>query len=143
MRQFPERPLLLLFVASLLLSGCGDAPSSSPAAARQTYGAAVDATDAVPVSAVAAELDRYVGRRVTVDGRIEKVGQNGCTLHLAIDDEPSLRVEAGRLDDGSCAWRVSPDVGGFAVASGPLRTVRDTLRLSARGVQVTPLQVRQ
>ena len=133
--------LLPLLVAGLLLGGCGDGPPPDPAAADTTYGAAVDATDAIPAPAVAAEADRYVGRRVTVDGRIEAVTQNGCTVYLATDGGAPLRVDAARDSADTCLWQLPLGSDGIAAATGPLRADGDTLRLSANGVQVTPVQI--
>jgi len=137
----PEKLLLPLLVAGLLLGGCGDAPPPNPAAADTTYGAAVDATDALPAPAVAAERDRYVGRRVTVDGRIGAVAQDGCTVYLRTDDGPPLRVDAARDSTGTCAWQLPAGLEDIAAATGTLRVERDTLRLPANGVQVTPLRL--
>jgi len=136
-----ETSLLPLLVAGLLLGGCEDAPPPNPAAADTTYGAAVDATDALPAPAVAAERDRYVGRRVTVDGRIESITQTGCTVYLHTDQGPPLRVEAPRDRAPPCRWQLPPGLDGVAAATGTLRVERDTLRLPANGVQVTPVQI--
>ena len=137
----PETSLLPLFVAGLLLGGCGDGPPPTPAAADTTYGAAVNATDAIPAPAVTAEADRYVGRRVTVDGRIGAVAQDGCTVYLRTDDGPPLRVDAARDSTGTCAWQLPAGRDGIAAATGTLRADGDTLRLPANGVQVTPVQI--
>lgn len=133
--------LVVLLLAGLLAGGCGNDAPNNPAEAERTYGASVDATDAIPVPAVAAERDRYLRRHVTVDGRIADVTRDGCVLHLEADDGPPLRVEADRLDDGACRWQIPADTEGFVVAAGSLRTANDTLRLTANGVQITPLQV--
>lgn len=109
--------------------------------AQETYGAGIDATDAIPVPAVVAEMERYLGHRVTVDGRISEVVRDGCTLQMETNDSRPLQIDASQQGDGSCTWQVSTDVDGFAVAAGLLRMERDTLRLSANGVQVTPVQV--
>jgi hypothetical protein len=132
--------LFLIVVAGILGGGCGGDVPQNPTAADTTYGAAVDAIDAVPAPAVAAEPERYAGRRVPVDGRIVDVTPDGCALRLDTETGPPLRVEALRTGADTCAWRVPTDTEGFAVATGPLRTKRDTLRLSANGVQVTPVQ---
>lgn len=131
---------VIVLALGLVLGACGaDAPD--PDAAETAYGAPVDATSAIPVPAVVAEPDRYVGGRVTVDGRIVSVMSGGCTLHLDTDDGPPLRVEAGRPQAGECAWRVPRESDGFAVAAGTLRAARDTLRLIANGVRVTPVRL--
>lgn len=140
MMHFLGRPILHLVLASLLLSGCGGDPSPNPAAADTTYGSPVDPTDAIPVPAVAAEAARYGGQHVTIDGHITGVAQGGCTLHLDAETGPFLRVDASRTGADACAWQVPAGTEGFAVAAGTLRTTGDTLRLSANGVQVTPLQ---
>jgi hypothetical protein len=140
MMHFLEGPVLHLLLASLLLSGCGGDAPQNPAEADHTYGAAVDPTDAIPVPVVAAEAARHGGQRVTVDGRIAGVARDGCTLHLATDTGPPLRVDAARTGTDTCAWQVPAGTDGFAVAAGTLRTAADTLRLTANGVQVTPLR---
>jgi hypothetical protein len=139
MMAFLERPLLHLILASLLLGGCGGEPPPNPAAADTTYGAAVAATGALPAPAVAAEAPRYVGRRVTVDGRIAGVLPDGCGLRLDAGDGPPLRVDAPR-PGGACTWQVPTALDGIAAAAGTLRAAGDTLRLTANGVQVTPFR---
>jgi hypothetical protein len=136
----PSEAALILAVC-LALAGCGGDAAPNPAAADTTYGTAVDATGAIPVPAVAAEANRYTGRPLTVDGRIADVRQSGCTLHLATGGGPPLRVDAARIGDSSCAWRVPTGEEGIAVAAGTLRVDGDTLRLSANGVQVTPVRL--
>lgn len=134
-----RRIFLLLF--PLLLGACGGDAPENPIEAEQTYGAPVDATDAIPVPAVAAEPDRYIGRRVTIDGRIVRVARDGCTLALQADAGPPLLVTAPRSGASACGWQVPDTTDGFAVAVGRLRVERDTLHLTANGVQVTPVQV--
>lgn len=134
-------PILLFATVGILLSGCGPEAPTNPTEAQQTYGATVDAANALPVPAVIAETDRYVGRRVSVDGRIGRVTRNGCTLSLEAGDGPPLLVNAPRAEASACRWQVPDTTDGFAVATGTLRVERDTLRLSANGVQVTPVHV--
>lgn len=131
---------LVAVLLVLLLGACGGDAPKNPAAAEQTYGTPVDATDAIPAPAVAAESARYTGHRVTVDGRIADVTQDGCALHLGTDGGPPLRVDASRTGKGTCLWQVRGGTDGFAVVAGTLRADGDTLRLSANGVQVTPVQ---
>lgn len=131
---------VIVLALGLVLGACGaDAPN--PSAAEAAYGTPVDATSAIPVPVVVAEPDRYGGGRVTVDGRIVSVTSGGCTLHLDADDGPLLRVEAARPQAGECTWRVPSETDGFAVAAGTLRVARDTLRLVANGVRVTPVRL--
>ena len=133
----PRRALALL--VGLLLGACGSGASDSNRA-DTTYGAPIDATDAMPAPAVAAEDSLYRGHRVTIDGRITAVRASGCDMQLATDATP-LVVAASRSEAGDCAWQVPSDAQGFAVAAGTLRTAGDTLRLTANGVRVTPVRV--
>lgn len=133
------RTLLLLGAACCFLSGCNGSPDN-PTAAEQVYGASVNATDAIPAPAVAAESDRYRNRLVTMDGRISARIGEGCTLQLDTENGPPLRIEAARTADGACTWQVPATLDGIAAATGMLRIDGDTLRLSANGVQVTPLR---
>ncbi|MFB6249150.1 MAG: hypothetical protein ABEL97_11330 [Salinibacter sp.] len=136
------RPAHFVLGVALLLSlgACGGGAPRSPAAADTTYGAAVAVAGALPAPAVAAEATRYVGRRVTVDGRVVGVAPEGCGLRLDAGDGPPLRVDAPR-PGGACAWQVPTALDGIAAAAGTLRAAGDTLRLTANGVQVTPVQV--
>lgn len=131
--------LALALLVGLLLGSCGSGASDSNRA-DTTYGAPIDATDAMPASAVAAEDSLYRGHRVTIDGRITAVRASGCDMQLATDATP-LVVAASRSEAGDCAWQVPSDAQGFAVAAGTLRTAGDTLRLTANGVRVTPVRI--
>lgn len=131
----------LLGVVLFLCVGCDDETATNPAQAQQTYGAVVDAIDAIPVPAVAAEVDRYVGHPVVIDGRIVGIRQNGCTVVLDAGKNGRLIVDAHRTGDGTCAWRVPAETDGFAVAAGTLRSANDMLRLTANGVRVTPVRL--
>ena len=133
----PRRALALL--VGLLLGACGSGASDSNRA-DTTYGAPIDATDAMPAPAVAAEDSLYRGRRVTIDGRITAVRASGCDMQLATDATP-LVVAAPRTDAGDCAWQVPNSAPGVAVAAGTLRAANDTLRLTANGVRVTPVRI--
>jgi len=157
----PRRALVLL--VSLLLAACGSGTSDSNRAGT-TYGAPIDATNAMPIPAVAVEDSLYRGHKVTIDGRITAVRAGGCEMELATEAAPFIvtaprpkgapRAKRGsarrggsgsqaapRTDAGGCAWRVPSDAQGFAVAAGTLRTAGDTLRLTANGVRVTPVRI--
>ena len=133
----PRRALALL--VGLLLGACGSGASGSNRA-DTTYGAPIDATDAMPAPAVAVEDSLYRGHRVTIDGRITAVRTSGCEVELATEAAPFI-VAAPRTDAGDCAWQLPSDAQDFAVAAGTLRTAEDTLRLTANGVRVTPVRV--
>ena len=132
--------LASLLLIGLLLGGCGDGVPDA-ARAETTYGASVDATDAYPAPAVAAEATLYAGQSTTVEGRVVAVTDGGCGYRLDTEDQPPLLVRAARTDDGSCAWQVPRETDGFAVAAGTLRAAGDTLRLTANGVRVTPVRL--
>ena len=131
-----RRTLVLLL--GLLLGACGG--TSDADQAETTYGMPVDATEAIPAPAVAAEDSLYVGHRVTVDGHITAVRKNGCEMHLSTDAAP-LVVKTFHADAGDCTRQLPRDAQGFAVASGTLRVADDTLRLTADGVRMTPVRL--
>ncbi len=131
--------VLCCAIAGLLVAGCGGSAEEA-AQAQRRYGASVDATTAVPAPAVAAEDSLYAGHALTVDGRITKVGSNGCEVRLDTGMAP-LVVMAARTDAGDCTWTVPRDAQGFAVAAGTLRVAGGTLRLTANGVRVTPVRL--
>lgn len=135
--DFSSGRWLFMFAVVLLTGGCsGDAPSN-PAGADTTYGAPVDATDAIPAPAIAAEPDPYVGHRITADGRILNVERTGCTLHVDTESETPFQIDAPRSEK-SCTWQVPSTTKGFAIATGTLRRADDTLRMTAPGVRITP-----
>ena len=138
MRVLSHVLICFFCVLGLLMGGCRG--GGDPTKVEKNYGAAVDATEAVPAPAVAAEDSLYRGHRVTIDGRITAVRASGCDMQLATDATP-LVVAASRSEAGDCAWQVPNDAQGFAVAAGTLRTAGDTLRLTANGVRVTPVRV--
>lgn len=139
--RFAMVRLFFVVIAGSLVAGCGNHTAENPEAAQQTYGISVSAADAIPVAAVVADLSRYEGRRISVDGRIAKVSRNGCRLYLENADGPTLRVDAARTENGTCAWQVPLDTEGFAVAAGTLRSESDTLHLAANGLQITPARL--
>lgn len=134
------RRFLWIPVVLFLGMACGGESPRTPAAAQQSYGAAVRASVARPAPAVAAEHDRYVGRYITMDGRITGVSDDGCQVNLDTNTAPPLRIEAPR-SAGDCAWTMPSGTNGIAAATGTLRVSDDALRLSASGVQVTPIRM--
>ncbi len=137
----PTRTLLGLVAVMVLCTACGEAATRSPAGAQRTYGAPVDASDARPGRAIAAEPDRYAGRRITVEGRITSVRDDGCRIALDGNRPSTLYIDAPRSASG-CAWTVPAGTEGIAAATGTLRTAGDSLRLSANGMQVTPVRLK-
>ena len=127
-----------LLLLSVVVGACGGRSDADQA--DTTYGTPVDASEAIPAPAVAAEDSLYVGHRVTIDGRIVAVRTGGCEVHLSTDAVP-LVVTAPRTDADSCAWKVPRGAHGFAVAAGTLRVAEDTLRLFATGVRRTPVRL--
>lgn len=132
--------VLCFALAGLLGVGCRG-PTEKMAQTQTTYGVPVDATEALPAPAVAAEDSLYLGRALTVDGRITEVGADGCRLRLDTGDEPPLLITAARTDAGNCAWQVPENAQGFAVAAGTLQIAEDTLRLTVNGVRMTPVRI--
>lgn len=129
----------LLVATALLLGACGSG-ASNPTKARQTYGTAVDATDAIPAVAVAAEAELYAEQPLTVDGRIASVRDDGCALQLKTEGQP-LVVTAVQTEAEGCAWKVPVGKDGIAAAAGSLRADTDTLRVVASGVEIAPLRL--
>lgn len=126
----------LVLALALAAGGCGTPPA--PNAAEATYGTPPEADDALPLPAVRAEADRYVGRAVTVEGRIAAVEQGGCILRLADGDGRAVRVAAPGTATADCGWTVPDTTRGLAVARGTLRQGGDAFLLRAPGVRVLP-----
>jgi hypothetical protein len=126
----------LVLALALAAGGCDTPPA--PNAAEATYGEAPEADDALPLPAVWAEAGRYDGRVVTVEGRIAAVERDGCTLRLAGDGGPAVRVAAPGTAAAGCSWAVPDTTRGLAVARGTLRRRGDAFVMRAPGVRVLP-----
>lgn len=118
-----KRTPATLFVAGLLvlpvlLGACTrEAPEpSAPAATYDTFGAAIEPQDAVPVQAVVAEPEPYLGQTVKIEGVAREVCQMaGCWLTLDAGDGRYVRVNVARKDDGGYAFTVPKDISGRRV----------------------------
>lgn len=112
-------PMLLL-----ALSACqSEAPDPDPEATME-YGAPVRTAEAVPAPAVVADLEAYLNRTVTTEGRVTEVCQTkGCWLMLETGDQP-IRVHVNRTESGDYAFTVPKDISGtHAVVTGTLKRV--------------------
>lgn len=110
-------PLLLLF-AVLTLAACRtEAPEVPDAAAGyEAHGAALTPEGAMPVQAVVADLARYDGQRVKLEGTVAEVCQQaGCWLTLQTDRAPGVRIRVARDDDGQYVFTVPTDISGRRV----------------------------
>lgn len=127
------RSLLLVFALALPLGACqsaddaasdATAPSNAPAApAATTYGAEVDAAQALPAEAVLADAERYAGQPVTVEGRVVEVCQKkGCWLTLDAGEGRGIRILTARTPEGDYVYTVPKDLSGQrAVVHGTLK----------------------
>lgn len=122
-----------LLLLGLVGGGCqSDAPSSDApsgevstaetVAAEQTFGDAVNLTDPVSASDLAARAADWEGRDVTVRGRIGEVCQmKGCWLALDAGEGRPIRVLVPRTEDGRYGFTVPTDASGEAVVEGTVR----------------------
>ena len=127
------RRLLPLLLLALTLGACqsaDDAPTEAPVEgaasaepAATTYGAEVDAAQALPAEAVLAEADRYAGQPVTVEGRVVEVCQKkGCWLTLDAGEGRGIRILTARTPEGGYVYTVPKDISGRrAVVHGTLK----------------------
>jgi len=120
-----------LVLLGLVWGGCQTDPDPNDAstatttaetvAAEQAFGDAVDLSDPVPASALAARATDWEGRDVTVQGRIGEVCQmKGCWLALDAGEGCPIRVLVPRTDDGY-GFTVPTDASGEAVVEGTVR----------------------
>lgn len=117
-------PLLLLTLAACQTDQSG-LPGATPE--YQSVGEAVELNGAVPVAAVLAEPDAYVGERVTLEGEATEVcAMKGCWAVMRAtlgDGTPGhIRLNVPRDASGAYLWTMPTDLAGERiVASGTLK----------------------
>ena len=120
MKKHVAIPLLL----ALVLGACGsqqaaDAPEAAATDALtpyDVYGESFSDEGAVPVQAVVAEHQAYLGRSVKIEGTVAEVCQMaGCWLTLQTGDGNNIRILVARNDDGNYAFTVPKDISGRRV----------------------------
>jgi hypothetical protein len=114
----------ILLLGALVLGGCAsEAPEPpDPTATYESFGVQILPEGAVPVQAVLAEPENYVGRIVKIEGTVREVCQNaGCWLTMDAGEGPLVRILVDRDEDGGYAFTVPKDIGGRrAIARGIL-----------------------
>ncbi|RMF51796.1 MAG: DUF4920 domain-containing protein [Bacteroidetes bacterium] len=111
---------IVLSTLVFVLAACGgERPEAADSAAAydvyDLYGEAFAPDDAVPVEAVLAERDAYVGRPVKVEGRVAEVCQAaGCWLTLQAEDG-NIRIHVPRDEEGAYVFTVPTDLSGKRV----------------------------
>ena len=119
------RRYVLLLLPLLVLAACQTEPAADAetmATAYDVYGEAFDDAGAVPVEAVVAEPDAYVGQAVTMEGRVSEVCQMaGCWLTFQTLDGQNVRIVVPREEEGGYVFTVPKDLSGRrAVVHGTL-----------------------
>ncbi len=104
---------LLSLLTLCFLAACGSEPPAAPSGAL--FGEAFPEADALPTEAVLANPDAYLGKEITVAGRVAEVCQgNGCWLTLQTNGD-NIRINVARTDDGAYAFTVPTDLSGRRV----------------------------
>jgi hypothetical protein len=89
-------------------------------AAETVYGAGVRLDETVKISALLAQPEAYLGKRVRVEGTITEVcGMKGCWMELAEGSEAKIRV---KVEDDVIAFPVSAR-GKIGIAEGVLEAI--------------------
>lgn len=109
--------VLLLLVFAIFLAACtGEAPPADTAAEYAVHGEAFDDEGAVPVEAVVAEPEAFLGQPVKLEGTVAEVCQmKGCWLTLRAGDATFVRIHVPRAEDGSYVFTVPKDLSGQRV----------------------------
>lgn len=123
-----------LGLALTLVAACGEAPPADSGQASQAgtvYGKGVECTLAVKVSELSDNIDRYVGKRVRVEGLVTGVcAKRGCWFELASDREFAAPL-LFKVQDGVMVFPLSMK-GKYAVADGVVRKMELDLEQTRR-----------
>lgn len=113
---------MTLLLVALVFGACGteqatdenaDVHASSP---YEVYGEAFPDEGAMPVQAVVAEREQYIGKNVKVEGTVAEVCQMaGCWLTLQTGDGNNVRILVARKENGDYAFTVPKDISGRRV----------------------------
>ncbi len=119
-----KRQAAIFLLLTLVLGACGseqaaDAPEAAATDALtpyDVYGETFSDEGAVPVQAVVAERDHYLGRSVKIEGTVAEVCQMaGCWLTLQTGDGDNIRILVARKENGDYAFTVPKDISGRRV----------------------------
>ncbi len=119
-----KRHAAIYLLLALVLGACGseqaaDAPEAAATDALtpyDVYGESFSDEGAVPVQAVVAEREEYLGRSVKIEGTVAEVCQMaGCWLTLQTGDGNNIRILVARKEDGNYAFTVPKDISGRRV----------------------------
>jgi len=119
-----KRHAAISLLLALVLGACGsqqtaDAPETAATDALtpyDVYGERFSDEGAVPVQAVVAEREAYLGRSVKIEGTVAEVCQMaGCWLTLQTGDGNNIRILVARNEDGNYAFTVPKDISGRRV----------------------------
>lgn len=117
---------VFLFIMAFVGNGCR--PESNrvfdPTSTYEAFGASFMPDGAVPIQAVIAELDVYVGRMLKLEGKvIEVTSKNGGWLELETGDSCIVRVFLPTSSVRSSSFSFPVDITGRrVVVRGTLRT---------------------
>ncbi len=119
-----KRHAAIYLLLAHALGACGseqaaDAPEAAATDALtpyDVYGESFSDEGAVPVQAVVAEREEYLGRSVKIEGTVAEVCQMaGCWLTLQTGDGNNIRILVARKEDGNYAFTVPKDISGRRV----------------------------
>ena len=118
-----KRHTAVLLIFALFLGACGAEQADAPAAAAtdtaspyDVFGEAFSDEGAVPVQAVVAEREQYVGQSVKVEGTVAEVCQmEGCWLTIHAGEGDNIRIFVARDESGAYAFTVPTDISGRRV----------------------------
>ena len=117
-----KRHTTLFFILALVAGACGTERAETPAAAADAaspydlYGQSFSDEGAIPVQAVLAERDQYIGQSVKIEGTVAEVCQMaGCWLTLQAGDGDNVRILVARKESGAYAFTVPKDISGRRV----------------------------
>lgn len=118
-----KRHTVVFLTLALVLGACSGEYAEVPAAAAvetsslyDAYGQSFSEEGAVPVQAIVAEREAYLGQSVKIEGTVAEVCQmQGCWLTLQTGEGNNIRIMVARKESGDYAFTVPNDISGRRV----------------------------
>ena len=113
--------MVAIFIAALLSSGCGSV---------ETYGERVSSRNITPIKDIVAHPEQYVGKSVTLEGKIDIECGTGCWFNLK--EAPAVIY----INLEPSGFAIPQKVGRSATVEGTVSAEEGKLTLTGKAVEI-------